>query len=240
MRGLEMQGVCAAVGGFAVRYELSVAAGDCTALIGPSGAGKSTLLSLVAGFEHVNSGRILFNGAEIQDLAPERRPVASLFQEHNLFPHLTVFENVGLGIDPGLRLNGAGRDAVHAALARVGLAGKEKRRPGALSGGERQRAALARALVRERPLLLLDEPFAALGPALRHAMLDLLDSIRREHGRSVLLVSHHPEDARRIAERTAFVQDGQIRAEGPTEDLLVRAVPPEVVAYLGTGSSPGP
>src|SRR5690606_10892987 len=138
-----------------------------------SGAGKSTLLSLIAGFDRPLSGSIHIGGEEVTRRKPADRPVTSLFQEHNLFAHLTAAENVGLGLDPGLRLSAGQQRAVAEALARVGLEGLDKRLPSQLSGGQRQRVTLARSLVRERPLLLLDEPFSALHPGLRLEVLDL-------------------------------------------------------------------
>ena len=216
-------------------FTLHVDSGACFAMIGPSGAGKTTLLSLIAGFERPLSGQVRIAGRDVTELAPAARPVTMLFQEHNLFAHLTAAENVGLGIHSGLKLGAADRERVRDALARVGLAGMERRLPRQLSGGERQRVALARSLVRNRPVLLLDEPFAALGPALRYEMLDLVDRLRTAAGLTVLLVSHQPEDARRIATRAAFVDAGKIVAEGPLPDLLDDPPARELAAYLGRG-----
>ncbi|MEX0696393.1 MAG: thiamine ABC transporter ATP-binding protein [Dongiaceae bacterium] len=214
-------------------FTLHVASGDCLALIGPSGAGKTTLLSLIAGFERPDSGRILIDGRDVTALPPAARPVTMLFQEHNLFAHIDVAGNVGLGIDPGLRLGPPDCERVALALAQVGLEGLERRLPAQLSGGERQRVAIARSLVRNRPLLLLDEPFAALGPALRRDMLDLVNDIRRAHGLTVVFVSHDPGDARHAAARTAFVYDGSILRVDATDRLFAGDGPPELRAYLG-------
>ena len=216
-----------------MRFDLRVERGECVAVIGPSGAGKSTLLALIAGFETPLSGRIRIEGSDVTGLPPARRPVTSLFQEHNLFPHLTAAENVGLGIDPGLRLDAAARARVSAALDHVGLAGFEARLPGQLSGGERQRVALARSLVRKRPLLLLDEPFAALGPAQRREMLDLVKALGRDLGFTLLFVSHQPEDARHAASRVLFVEDGRILCDGPTAAIFTPPLAPPLAAYLG-------
>jgi len=228
-----MQGVGFRYEDMVMSFTLAVPQGACMAVIGPSGAGKSTLLNLVAGFERPASGRILIGGADMAGVPPARRPVSMVFQEHNLFPNLDAAANVGLGIHPGLRLSAGDRDRVAAALEAVGLAGLGARLPSQLSGGERQRVALARVLVRDRPVLLLDEPFAALGPALRREMLDLVAALRVRAGLTVLMVSHAPEDARRIAERTAFVHAGRVLAEGPTASLLDAPSAPEMVAYLG-------
>jgi thiamine transport system ATP-binding protein len=232
---LELDAVAFRYEEMAMRFDLRVARGEVVAVIGPSGAGKSTLLALVAGFEAPDSGTIRIAGRSVAGEPPARRPVTSLFQEHNLFPHLSLADNVGLGIDPGLKLDASARAKVAEALAHVGLAGLEARLPGQLSGGERQRAALARSLVRNRPLLLLDEPFAALGPAQRREMLDLVNALARDRGFTVLFVSHQPDDARHAAGRTVFVEDGRILCDGPTATLFAPPLPPALAAYLGEG-----
>jgi thiamine transport system ATP-binding protein len=214
--------------------DIAVPAAATVAVIGPSGAGKSTLLAAVAGFVAPERGRILWQGRDLGPLPPAARPATLLFQEHNLFAHLDAAQNVGLGLRPDLRLDRAARDRVEAALAEVGLAGLGGRRPAEMSGGERQRVALARALLRDRPLLLLDEPFAALGPALRDEMLDLVARIRAEQGATLLMVTHAPRDALRIASETMLVADG--RAEPPRSTAALLAdPPPTLAAYLGGG-----
>ena len=230
---LELQDVTFRYEAMTMRFSLSVAAGEFLAIIGPSGAGKSTLLSLIAGFDRPLAGRILAEGRDITGLPPAVRPVTMLFQDHNLFAHLDVDANVGLGIHPGLKLTMADRGRIAEALARVGLAGMERRLPGQLSGGERQRVALARSLVRDRPLLLLDEPFAALGPALRREMLELVDHMRRERRMTVLMVTHQPDDARLAGGRTAWVEDGAIRRIGPTAALFADPGFAALRLYLG-------
>ncbi len=231
--GLELSGVRFGYGDWQVTYDLAVPPGSFTALLGASGAGKSTLLSLVAGFERPIAGVIRAQGKDITNLAPSDRPVTTLFQEHNLFPHLTALQNIGLGIDPNLRLTRSQKSDIAGALKRVGLVGMEARLPRELSGGERQRVAIARSLVRQRPLLLLDEPFAALGPALRRDMLDLVDALRHDTGMTVVMVSHDPADARRVADITAFLHDGAIVALGPTATLLDNPDVPALAEYLG-------
>ncbi|MEZ5812307.1 MAG: thiamine ABC transporter ATP-binding protein [Rhizobiaceae bacterium] len=218
-------------------FDAAIGAGEIVAVMGPSGSGKSTLLNLVAGFEMPDTGRLTIDGEDVTGLAPDRRAVTMVFQENNLFGHLDIAANVGLGRSPSLRLTMEDRDRVAEALARTGLAGKADRLPAALSGGERQRAALARALVRDRPVLLLDEPFASLGPALRADMLDLVAELHGERGMTVLMVSHHPGDARRLGRRILFVDEGRIAADGPAGDLLGDNAPAIVADYLG--SDPG-
>ncbi len=229
---LRFENVAIAQDDWRMNADFELPAGSSTALIGPSGAGKSTLLNALAGFLAPVSGRILWSGADITPLPPAKRPVTLLFQEHNLFSHLTAARNVGLGLRPDLKLDADGRERVAAALATVGLDGLGARRPAQLSGGQRSRVALARALLRDRPLLLLDEPFAALGPALRAEMLDLVARIRSERGMTLILVTHDPRDARRIADLTALVADGRVLAPRPTAALLDDP-PPELAAYLG-------
>lgn len=230
---LRCEGLRLRQGDFTLDADLAVGGAGVVAVVGPSGAGKSTLLAGIAGFLAPDAGRVTWEGRDLGPLAPGDRPLTVIFQDQNLFPHLTVFQNVGLGISPRLKLAAADRRRIDATLERVGLGGLADRRPSALSGGQASRAALARALVRERPLVLLDEPFAALGPALRREMLDLVRETLAD--RLVLMVSHDPEDARRIAARTAVVADG--RAEGPFGTAaLLDDPPPGLRAYLGDPS----
>ena len=215
-------------------FELDVARGEVLSLIGPSGSGKSTLLALIAGFLAPSGGRILLDGAAIDTLPAERRPVSIVFQQHNLFPHLDLYTNVALGVDPSLRLDATQTAAVDHALERLGLAALRARKPGELSGGQRQRAALARVLVRRRKVLLLDEAFAALGPAQRAEMIELVRNLVREQGMAALLVSHQPRDALLASARTAFVYDGHIAVLQDTRELLEQPGRDEVREYLGT------
>ncbi len=219
---------------WSVRFDMELAAGSFLAVIGPSGAGKSTLLNLIAGFERPSNGDIRVNENSVTDLPPADRPVTMLFQENNLFAHLDLGTNVALGVSPALKLTADDRNRIANAIARVGLSGMEHRRPGELSGGERQRTAIARALVRDKPLLLLDEPFAALGPALKADMLDLIGDIHRDSGVTIVMVTHHPQDARRAASHTAFLDGGEIVALAPTEDLFARKDVPGLADYLGS------
>jgi thiamine transport system ATP-binding protein len=217
----------------AMQFDLAIERGAFLSIIGPSGAGKSTLLSLIGGFEQPVGGQILVDGADITKLAPADRPCTTLFQDHNLFAHLSVERNVALGIDPNLRLSAAQQAEVRQSLADVGLGGMEHRLPGQLSGGERQRAAIARCLVRHRPILLLDEPFAAVGPGLRREMLDLVRALQTRLGLTVLMVTHDPGDARHADGSTAFVHAGRVVLVSETERVLGSAMP-EVRAYLGS------
>ena len=217
-------------GDFRLRADLSVPTAARVAVIGPSGSGKSTLLMAVAGFLAPASGRILWDGRDLAGVAPGDRPLSILFQDQNLFPHLTLAQNLGLGLRADLRLDAGQRARVEDALERVGLTGMGARKPAQLSGGQAGRAALARALLRARPLLLLDEPFAALGPALKAEMLELVAELAG--AATVLMVTHDPADARRFADQTILVADGIVQPPRPTAELFADP-PPALRAYLG-------
>jgi len=219
-------------GDFALSANFAVPPDSTTAIIGPSGGGKSTLLLALSGFIKPQ-GRVWWQGEDISDLPPAKRPVSIMFQAHNLFPHLTLQQNVGLGLRTDFKLSKPERLTVEAALARVGLAGRGADYPRALSGGQMQRAALARTILRKKPLLLLDEPFAALGPGLRQDMLKLVESLRAELGATLLLVTHAPEDARHIAENVVYVDEEKARSPVET-GAFFRKPSPALAAYLGS------
>lgn len=201
-------------------FDCSLPHGRIVAITGPSGSGKTTFLNLVAGFETADSGRICFAGADVTTMSPADRPVSLVFQDNNLFAHLDLFTNIGLGLNPALRLKPEDRHRISQALERVGLGGFEKRLPATLSGGERQRAAFARGLIRDRPILLLDEPFAALDPGLRAGMVDLLRELHDESRNTVLIVSHDPREVRQLADHAVFIDGGKIALSAPIEDFI--------------------
>lgn len=224
--------VVARQGAFELRGDFAVSAGALVAIIGPSGSGKSTLLNVVAGFSDADRGAVVVAGQDMVGLAPGDRPVSIIFQDSNLFPHLTVAQNVGLGIKPSLRLSSSEKTQVEEALAQVGLAGMGLRKPAALSGGQQSRVALARVLLRRKPLLLLDEPFAALGPALRAEMLGLVADLAEREALTVLMVTHDPADARALCDLSIFVEDGIAHPPVSTAELLDD--PPQALRdYLG-------
>lgn len=215
--------------GFALSADCVVEGPGITAVIGPSGGGKSTLLSLVAGFELPDRGRVLWNDRDIGPLPPGARPVAILFQDNNLFPHLDVLTNVALGAAPDGRPSTEVLERARAALAEVGLRGMEARLPGALSGGQQSRAALARVLLTDREIVLMDEAFSALGPALRAEMLGLVATLLDD--RLILMVTHDPEDAKRFAPQTVFVEGGKVYPPENTGELFA-APHGQLAAYL--------
>ena len=223
-------------GTFTLDISLNAKPTELVAVLGPSGAGKSTLLNIIAGFENLKQGRVLIDGQDVTHLPPAARPVSMVFQDNNVFPHLSVWENVALGAAPNLKLNGAQRANVDSALARVGLASLALRRPSDVSGGERQRVALARVLVRPTRVLLLDEPFAALDPGLRHAMLELVKEITLERGLVTLLVSHQPDEIRHATDAFVFVGEGVIRKSVRPQTFFSGPADPAIARYLGKAS----
>ena len=201
-------------------FDCTLPEGRIIAVTGPSGSGKTTFLNLLAGFETADSGSIRLAGVDVTLMSPADRPVSLVFQDNNLFAHLDLFTNIGLGLNPALRLDANDRRRISEALERVGLAGFEKRLPATLSGGERQRAAFARGLIRDRPILLLDEPFAALDPSLRAGMVDLLRELHSESRNTVLIVSHDPREVRQLADHALFIDGGKIALSAPIDVFL--------------------
>jgi len=181
------------------RFHFSVAAGHCLAVRGASGTGKSTLLNLVAGFLEPKSGEILWNNQAIHNLPAWERPVTSVFQEHNLFEHLDVFTNIGLGLHPGMKLSPEQQSAIEQGLEQTRLGGFGARLPGELSGGQRQRVALLRAILRRKPVLLLDEPMTGLDPDAR-AIIRALLLQEKASGITLILASHDEEDRKILAD----------------------------------------
>ena len=183
-------------------FDLEVEAGEIIGLVGPSGSGKSTLFDLVAGFLKPASGDIRLDGRSILDKPPEARPVSILFQSDNVFEHLTASANVALGTR---------RDAsaVGAALEEMGLGGMAQRRAADLSGGQKQRVALARTLLRDQPILLLDEPFTGLDQETLLPIRDLIARMVRDKGWHAIIVSHQGEEIAALAKRVYRIKNGR-------------------------------
>jgi len=216
-----------------MQFDLTVNKGETLAILGASGSGKSTLLNLIAGFNHPLSGDIRFQSDSIIKQMPAQRPITTLFQEHNLFNHLTVKQNIAIGLAPNMKLDKHQQTALEKAAQQVEITELLNRLPGDLSGGQRQRVGIARCLARKQPLLLLDEPFSALDPALRKEMLRLIDKLNNEHDITVLMVTHNPDDALQIADNIAFVEDGKIALHAPAAILADNNAPEMLKRYLG-------
>jgi thiamine transport system ATP-binding protein len=191
-------------------FSLTLEPNDSLGVVGASGAGKSTLLNLIAGFLIPTSGSIEIDGVDVTHLAPGKRSVAMLFQENNLFPHLTVFDNIALGIRGSIKLHGEDKQTIERAAEKVAMANYLGRYPGDLSGGQRQRVALARTLVRKRSVFLLDEPFSSLDAQARVEMLELVRAAHQEQQFVLIMVSHALEECRSLCSKVATVAGGRI------------------------------
>lgn len=204
---LELKQIRFAYPGQASPYDFSmrVAAGEIVTIAGRSGSGKSTLLDLIAGFQKPSSGTMALDGDNLLSLPPESRPVSILFQANNLFDHLSVEQNLELGL--GRNPDDAPQQ-IAAALEEVGLSEFAGRRAGQLSGGQQQRVALARTLLREKPVLLLDEPFASLDRQTADEMRELVRRMTSAHDWHTIVVSHLAEDATELADRTYSLSAG--------------------------------
>ncbi|WP_409419837.1 ATP-binding cassette domain-containing protein [Marinomonas sp. RS-M-Aa-14] len=207
-----------------------------TTLLGGSGEGKSTLLHLLGGYLE-GRGELYFHEESLLSLPAYERPISTLFQSDNLFPQLTVWQNVAIGVSPSLNLTPEQKEKVSWALEKTQLVDKMKRFPQALSGGQAQRVAIARALVRKKPILLLDEPFSALDPALREEMLYLVNEVTEELGLTTLLISHLPQEACLVGGRVILIEQGEVIAHEPVS--VLSQIEPHVLFsnYLGVGVS---
>ena len=190
------------------------------AVVGPSGAGKSTFLNLISGFASISSGTIIWNGQEISNLPPAKRSVSILFQDNNLFPHLSVWRNLALAVTHWPKISRDNEEKLKAVMSEVGILGLENRKPSQLSGGQQSRVALARVLLQKNKILLLDEPFSALGPSLKDQMLELIKKIAKNKKLLVLMVPHEPADAKKVASQTLVVKDKKVHPPLSTEKAL--------------------
>ena len=204
----------------AISANLSLESNRIYAIIGPSGAGKSTFLNLISGFSEISSGSILWNEQEISDLPPSKRNISILFQDNNLFPHLSVWRNLALAVSHWPKISNDDEAKLHSVISEVGIRGLENRKPSQLSGGQQSRVALARVLLQKNKILLLDEPFAALGPSLKDQMLELIEKIARNRGLLVLMVTHDPADANKIASETIVVKNNKVHPPLNTNKAL--------------------
>ena len=184
-------------------------------LLGPSGCGKTTLLRILGGFENPDSGKVIFDGKDITSLAPNKRQLNTVFQKYALFTHMTIAENIAFG----LKIKGKSKsyidDKIHYALKLVNLEGYQNRYPDSLSGGQQQRIAIARAIVNEPKVLLLDEPLGALDLKLRQDMQYELIRLKNELGITFIYVTHDQEEALTMSDRVIIVKDGRIEQDDP-------------------------
>jgi spermidine/putrescine ABC transporter ATP-binding subunit len=212
---------------------LEIAAGEFVTILGPSGCGKTTTLMCIAGFTLPDAGDILVNGRSVVGLPAHRRELGVMFQHASLFPHMTVFENVAFSLRMRDRPSAEVGDRVRAALGMVRLLGFERRRPNQLSGGQQQRVALARALVFQPPILLLDEPLAALDLKLRQQLQLEIKRLHEELGVTVVSVTHDQSEALAMADRIVVMNDGRIQQTGSPEQLYRYPTNAFVAQFIG-------
>ena len=215
---------------------LEIYAGELVALLGPSGCGKTTTLRIIAGFETADSGRVLIGGRDITRLAPNKRSLGMVFQDYSLFPHMTVAENVGFGLRMTGVETGEGNRRVHDILAMVRLQGFGERFPHQLSGGQQQRVALARSLVTNPSVLLLDEPLGALDKSLRESMQFELRQIQKKLGTTTLMVTHDQEEALTLSDRIVVMNGGHILQVGTPREVYDKPSTRFVSEFLGTSN----
>ncbi len=235
---LEAQNISLSYGKNAVLRDVSfrIEPGEFFALLGPSGSGKSTLLRLIAGFNRNQGGRLLIDGRDVSGLVPQSRQVGMVFQNYALWPHMTVFDNVAFGLVERKVPKADIRKRVAAVLDVVGLADFADRRPNQLSGGQQQRVALARTIVIEPAILLLDEPLSNLDKNLRVQMRDELKKLQRTLGITTIFVTHDQEEAMTTADRMAVLNHGVLQQVGRSIDLYDYPVNSFVAGFVGTAN----
>jgi molybdate/tungstate transport system ATP-binding protein len=231
---IRLNRLCVTLGSFSLQHvDLGVAPGEFFCLLGPTGSGKTMILESVTGLVPVDSGTIEIQGRDVTRLAPERRGVGIVYQDCALFPHLTVAENIRYGV----RYRKTGTAGPPASLPRLieqmGIGHLTDRSVAHLSGGEKQRVALARALAVSPRVLLLDEPLAALDPNFREEIRDLLRTLHRETGVTVLMVTHDFTEAHCLGQRAAVIQKGRIEQVGTVETVFHRPATPFVAEFVG-------
>lgn len=212
---------------------LQVHEGEFVTLLGPSGCGKSTILRTLGGFLRIDEGKILLDQEEIQDLPPEKRPTAMVFQSYNLWPHMTVYENLMFGMKIRRMSKDVMKRKADEALELVGMTGSGKKYPGQLSGGQQQRIAIARALLLNPSVLLLDEPFSALDAKIRQQMREELKKIQENLNITVVFVTHDQEEAMALSHRIVVMNKGQIEQIGTPEEIYDNPASRYVASFIG-------
>ena len=235
---IRLVGVTKTFGDFTAVDDLSldISPGEFFSLLGPSGCGKTTTLRMIGGFEEVTAGRVFLGDEDVTDLPPFKRATNTVFQNYALFPHLSVFENIAFGLRRRKTPTNEIRHQVRFMLDLVELPGYEERKPSQLSGGQQQRIALARALVNNPKVLLLDEPLGALDLKLRKQMQVELKRIQSEIGITFIFVTHDQEEAMTMSDRIAVMRNGHIEQLGPPEELYERPTTDFVAGFLGVSN----
>lgn len=212
---------------------INVHEGEFLTLLGPSGCGKSTILRTLGGFLDVDGGDILIDGNSVKDLPPENRPTAMVFQSYNLWPHMTVYDNLAFGLKIKKESKAQIAKEIEEGLALVNMKGFEKKYPGQLSGGQQQRIAIARALLLKPSVLLLDEPFSALDAKIRSQMREELKKIQEELNITVVFVTHDQEEAMALSHRIVVMNKGVVEQIGTPTEIYDHPASRFVASFIG-------
>jgi putative spermidine/putrescine transport system ATP-binding protein len=236
MAHVELKGLAKAFGSVTAvdAIDLAIDDGELVCLLGPSGSGKSTVLRMIGGFERPTSGSISIDRVDVTRVPPERRPTAMVFQSHALWSHMSVFGNIAFGLKLRRLARDEIRKKVEAVLDLVGLAGYATRLPGQLSGGQQQRVALARSLVIEPKILLLDEPFASLDQHLRERLREEVRDIQQRLGITAIFVTHGQDEALAVSDRIVVMNEGRMQQAGRPSEIYRFPQTPFVAGFIGS------
>ena len=218
---IKLENISLKLDNFRTKFTVEINEGEWIGIIGQSGAGKSTFLNLIAGFAQPEVGSLLINNIEMRDLPASKRSISSLFQDNNLFPHLSVYQNIAIAIKPNLKLHDNEKKKIFEIIEYLNLSSKIHSSIGTLSGGERQRVALGRVMSSDKKILLLDEPFSQLDPNLRIEMLELLKKIREKKNITIIMAIHTPAEAIDFVSRFLLIKKGEILRELEPQDYSI-------------------
>tara|TARA_B100001939_G_scaffold213480_1_gene183648 strand:+ start:338 stop:1006 length:669 start_codon:yes stop_codon:yes gene_type:complete len=218
---IKLENISIKLDNFRTKFTVEINEGEWIGIIGQSGAGKSTFLNLIAGFAQPEVGSLLINNIEMRNLPASKRSISSLFQDNNLFPHLSVYQNIAIAIKPNLKLHDNEKKKIFEIIEYLNLSSKIHSSIGTLSGGERQRVALGRVMSSDKKILLLDEPFSQLDPNLRIEMLELLKKIREKKNITIIMAIHTPAEAIDFVSRFLLIKKGEILRELEPQDYSI-------------------
>ena len=218
---IKLENISIKLDNFRTKFTAEINKGEWVGIIGQSGAGKSTFLNLIAGFAQPEEGSLLINNIEMRNLPASKRSISSLFQDNNLFPHLSVYQNIAIAIKPNLKLHNNEKKKIFEIIEYLNLSSKIHSSIGTLSGGERQRVALGRVMSSDKKILLLDEPFSQLDPNLRIEMLELIKKIREKKKITIIMAIHTPAEAIDFVSRFLLIKEGEVFRELEPQDYRI-------------------
>ena len=218
---IKLENISIKLDNFRTKFTVEINKGEWVGIIGQSGAGKSTFLNLIAGFAQPEVGSLLINNTEMRNLSASKRSISSLFQDNNLFPHLSVYQNIAIAIKPNLKLHENEKGEIFEIIEYLNLSSKMHSSIGTLSGGERQRVALGRVMSSDKKILLLDEPFSQLDPNLRIEMLELIKKIREKKKITIIMAIHTPAEAIDFVSRFLLIKEGEVFRELKPQDYRI-------------------